>query len=360
VATYDRVATSSQYDSLIHYTVPVYPAHRRTPMFPRKYRNPGPRTVLTQMLFCLAVATVMGAPFLSAASAPSVTSVSPNSGPTNGGTSVTITGAGFVAGTTVTVDGILAQSVTVISGTQITCHVPTDSVGTKAVAVSNANGNGSLASGYTYTLPSSGIAFVQSANAVNNPGLQTMKVTYPLAQTAGDTNIIVIGWNDIVSHINSVTDTMGNIYKPAFQYPTFSSGLQQTIYYAANINSAPANGNTVSVTFNRTASFPDVRILEYEGLNATAPLDTTIFGWGGGASAITFPLTTHSAPELLIAATTVNTQTADAGTGYSLIALTKFGDIVEQRIVTATGTFTASAPLAASGPNSIQLAAFKP
>jgi YVTN family beta-propeller protein len=59
--------------------------------------------------------------------APTVTAVSPNSGPTSGGTAITITGTGFVSGATVvigqgtgTVGAIAATNVTVVSPTEIT------------------------------------------------------------------------------------------------------------------------------------------------------------------------------------------------------------------------------------------------
>ena len=60
-------------------------------------------------------------------SAPTVSAVSPSSGPTSGGTSITITGTGFVSGATVvigqgkgTTGAIAATSVTVVSPTEIT------------------------------------------------------------------------------------------------------------------------------------------------------------------------------------------------------------------------------------------------
>src|SRR5206468_2380527 len=48
---------------------------------------------------------------------PTVTFVSPRSGSRVGGTKVTITGAGFVAGATVTFGGVAGKSVTVLSAT---------------------------------------------------------------------------------------------------------------------------------------------------------------------------------------------------------------------------------------------------
>ena len=73
------------------------------------------------------------------------------------------------------------------------------------------------------------------------------------------------------STISSVTDSPGNTYSLAVG-PTSATGLQQSIYYAKNI---AGGSNTVTVTFNQAAAYPDVRILEYSGLDTSSPLDVT-------------------------------------------------------------------------------------
>ena len=60
----------------------------------------------------------------------------------------------------------------------------------------------------------------------------------------------------------------GNTYSLAIG-PTSGTALQQSIYYAANI---AGGSNTVTVTFNQAAAYPDVRILEYRGVTT---LDVT-------------------------------------------------------------------------------------
>ncbi len=83
---------------------------------------------------------------------PTVTSVSPNVGPTFGGQTVTVTGTNFAAGATVTFGGNLATSVTVVSTTTITCVTPAGGAGSVNVVVTNADGNfGTLPNGYAYT-----------------------------------------------------------------------------------------------------------------------------------------------------------------------------------------------------------------
>jgi hypothetical protein len=68
---------------------------------------------------------------------PRVSWVSPRSGPATGNTNVTITGTGFVAGsTTVKIDGVSATNVTVTSSTSLTASTPAGVVGDADVTVS--------------------------------------------------------------------------------------------------------------------------------------------------------------------------------------------------------------------------------
>ncbi len=90
-------------------------------------------------------------------------------------------------------------------------------------------------------------------------------MSYPAAQTAGDLNVVVVGWNDNTATVQSVKDSAGNTYSLAIG-PTTGTGMQQSIYYAANI---AGGSNTVTVTFSQAAAYPDVRILEYRGVTSS-------------------------------------------------------------------------------------------
>ncbi len=68
---------------------------------------------------------------------PTVSSVSPNSGSTAGGTAVTITGTNFVAGATVTFGATAATNVVVVNSTTITATTPAGSAGAVTVTVTN-------------------------------------------------------------------------------------------------------------------------------------------------------------------------------------------------------------------------------
>jgi hypothetical protein len=109
------------------------------------------------MLFILnsnGVPSVASSLLLSSSStpAPTVTSISPNSGTINGGTVVSITGTGFLAGATVSLGGTPATGVTVMNSTSITATTPAHSAGTVNVIVTNSDTqSGTLTQGFTYT-----------------------------------------------------------------------------------------------------------------------------------------------------------------------------------------------------------------
>ena len=86
-------------------------------------------------------------------SAPSISSVSPSSGTTLGGTAITITGTSLTGASSVTVDGVAATSVNVVSSTSITAVTPAGSAGAKSVAVTTAGGTASLPSAFTFVVP---------------------------------------------------------------------------------------------------------------------------------------------------------------------------------------------------------------
>ena len=84
--------------------------------------------------------------------APTLTGISPASGAAAGGTAVTITGTGFMAGATVSLGGTPATGVTVMNSTSITAITPAHPAGAVNVVVSNAEQQaGTLPDGYTYT-----------------------------------------------------------------------------------------------------------------------------------------------------------------------------------------------------------------
>jgi hypothetical protein len=71
---------------------------------------------------------------------PVVTSISPNTGPTTGGTVVTITGSGFTRATKVLFGLVPATSFTVVSDSQISATAPPQAASTRFVRVVTSGG----------------------------------------------------------------------------------------------------------------------------------------------------------------------------------------------------------------------------
>ena len=84
---------------------------------------------------------------------PHVTAITPASGTTLGGTAVTITGANFASGATVTMAGAPATQVVVVDSATITAATPQHAAGVGDVVVTVSGQSGSLSGAYTYVAP---------------------------------------------------------------------------------------------------------------------------------------------------------------------------------------------------------------
>ena len=102
--------------------------------------------------------------------APTVTAITPNSGPAAGGTTVTITGTGFLSGATVKLGGTSATSVAVVNSTSITASTPAHAAGAVSVQVTNTDAqSGTLTNGFTYTAPAGTLALTTVVSGLSNP-----------------------------------------------------------------------------------------------------------------------------------------------------------------------------------------------
>lgn len=88
-----------------------------------------------------ALASTSGASYAITYPAPTISTVAPATGPSAGGTTITITGTNFRAGATVKVGTVSATAVTVVSASSITAVTPSQSTGgLKDISVTNADG----------------------------------------------------------------------------------------------------------------------------------------------------------------------------------------------------------------------------
>lgn len=86
---------------------------------------------------------------VASALAPTFTSVTPSTGTTAGGTSVTIVGTKLTGTTSVTFGGTAATSVVVVDDTHVTCVTPAKTSGAKDIVIT-AEGSVTATGAYTY------------------------------------------------------------------------------------------------------------------------------------------------------------------------------------------------------------------
>jgi hypothetical protein len=203
------------------------------------------------------------------------------------------------------------------------------------------------------------ITFIQGNYAVPQTPQSVVSVAFNGAQSAGNLNVVAVGWNDSAATVTSVTDSRGNAYSLAVGPTVMAGKASHAIYYARNIGAAGAGGNVVTVRFNVAAIYPDVRILEYGGLDVVSPLVGSAGAFGTGSLSNSGAVAVTTANVLLVGANVVETVTSGAGANFTRRMITSpNGDIAEDRIVAAAGTYNATAPLS-SGYWVMQLVAFK-
>ncbi|MEU8569589.1 IPT/TIG domain-containing protein [Streptomyces pathocidini] len=261
--------------------------------------------------------------------APTITSISPPSGPTSGGNTVTITGTGFGGATAVTFGPNPATSFTIVSPTQITATAP---AGTGSVNVT-VTGPGGTSNAVPYTY----VGAPTITSVVPNTG--------PLA---GGNTVTITG----TGFTGATAVNFGP--NPATSF-TIVSPTQITA-------TAPAGTGTVNVTVTTPGGTSNAVPYTYVAAPTitsvvpnTGPLaggnTVTITGTGfGGATAVNFG--PNPATSFTIVSPTQITATAPAGTGSVNVTVTGPGGTSNAVPYTyvAAPTITSISP--ASGPTS--------
>lgn len=154
---------------------------------------------------------------------PTVTSTSPSSGSTLGGTSITIVGTNFTGATAVTIGGVAATSFSVTDSTHIAATTPAGSAGAVNVVVTTPVGTGTGVGVYTYAAP----PVVSSLNITN--GLSTGG--YPISiNGSGFTGATAVHFGSASMVTFSVfSDTLINGMVPASSPSGFTGTVDVTV-----------------------------------------------------------------------------------------------------------------------------------
>jgi len=179
---------------------------------------------------------------------PTLISVTPNTGPTAGGTSVDLAGMDFQSGATVTFGGSLATGI-VVTPTHITATTPAHASGAVNVVVTNPDlQNSTLANGFTYSDP----LFVAVTNSGTVVAISTDAITWT-PQVIASGLWTGIAWNgSIFAAISSDDKAASSPDGVTWTSRTIPAGGFSTVVWAPELGIFLATGDS-----NNLASSPD-------------------------------------------------------------------------------------------------------
>jgi glucose/arabinose dehydrogenase len=185
--------------------------------------------------------------------------------------------------------------------------------------------------------------FIQGkANSITTGTVNNTAFTTPNA--AGNLAVVYVLWGN--TGAVTITDTAGNAYAAATPRTSWGTGntWSSQTFYAKNI---AAGTNTVRATFNTainatTDKFGILYIHEYAGIDKINPVDVTASATGTTSAMSSGTATTTNPTDLIFGAGgSKNTVTA-AGSGFTT-RLNNYGNRTEDRNVTATSSYAATA-----------------
>ncbi|MFM5917119.1 MAG: autotransporter domain-containing protein [Novosphingobium sp.] len=207
---------------------------------------------------------------------PTITSVSPNTGSTAGGTVVTISGSGFSDATSVSFGSNPASSFTVNSASSITATAPAGAAGTVDVQVVNAFTFSSPSAADQFTYTSSAVAPTVTQNPANvsvnagqvatftaaATGSPTPTVQWQQSTNGGATFTNIAGATSTTLSFTALGSQNGNQFRAVFTNATGSAtttAATLTVSAAPTVTQNPTNqtvnaGGNVSFTAAATGS----------------------------------------------------------------------------------------------------------
>ena len=295
-------------------------------------------------------------------STPTVTGLSPATGPTAGGTSVIITGTNFTGASAVKFGTASATPVTVNSATSITVPAPAGSAGTVDVTVTATGGTSATTSAdrYTYTTASS----TGTITAVGSLGFKAANGTTTLAvspQHSGDLLALVVKADASSVSASSVSGGgVGTWTRAQGPYGGYSG--HDLEIWTGTVATTGASTITVGFSGSVTAVYTGLSVQEFSS-SASSPLWATDVGGGlsnASSTTTTFPkLTPSGSGELYFGyAAVANTASAGTTSGFSY-ATTSDGDIAtyDTSVSAAVQPTAKQSPTGASGSVAVLLSA---
>jgi glucose/arabinose dehydrogenase len=269
--------------------------------------------------------------------APTVTSISPTSGPAAGATAVTITGTGFLSGATVTMGGTAATNVVVVSSTSITAKTAAHAAGAVNVVVTNTDTQGgTLTNGYTYT----------------NPAPTVTSISPTSGPAAGATAVTITGTN----FLTGATVTLGGNAATNVVVVSSTSITAKTAAHAAGaVNVVVTNTDTQSGTLTNGYSYtnpaPTVTSISPTTGPATGGTPVTIGGTGFLSGATVTLGGTAATSVVVVNSTTITATTAAHAAGAVNVVVTNTD--TQSGTLTSGFTYSVSSTVSSISPTSI-------
>ena len=291
---------------------------------------------------------------------PTVTSISPTSGTSAGGTSVTITGTNFISGATVTIGGSSCTSVVVVSSTSITCTTPSGTAGPQNVVVATGvSPNATLTGGFTYVAPPAAPATPDLATASDSGSSSTDDITSdntPTISVGSATNGNTVTVTATKSGQTNVTCTFTATAETGCDLGTLVDGVwsvtaKQT---ASGIDSAATSALSITVDATRptVTSFSSTKSNGTYGIGTTIDITATISEDVAVGASITVTLDTGDTVLLTRVTATTLTGTYTVGAGDNSADLTVSSYVLTSAPTDAVGNAMMSIALP-TGANNI-------
>ena len=215
---------------------------------------------------------------------PSVSEVDPASGPVSGGTEVTITGSGFLAGATVDIGGE-ASSAEVISETEIKAVTPAHEAGSEQVVVSDLYGSSQGGPAFTFVGPETAgvpshdavaplqgvLASIATPAPASTPTLGVTGNLLPVSgrvriKTPGASTFVLVGTSIQVPFGTIVDATLGKV---SITTASAAGGTQTQSFYDGEFKLTQARNGTVLATL-LGGSFSNCRRSTHRARRGTA------------------------------------------------------------------------------------------
>ena len=255
----------------------------------------------------------------SSVAAPTISGISPSRGPVAGGTTVTITGSGFLTAQFVKFGPTFGTNVVIVSNTSLTVQAPAKLAGTYNVTVINDGGTNSGTNNFVYYIPaapiaptsvtatggnaSAGISWTASEDATSyivtsTPGSLTCTTSSTSCTISGLTNGTPYTFRVVASNTagNSSASTASSAVTPLATDPTVSSVLPGS--------GVTTGGITVTITGSQLTGTTSVTFGGIAATNIVVVSDTQI--------TVTNPANAEG--EVVVVVTTISGSDVDAKT----------------------------------------------